>query len=124
MPLQILPRRQAVQGARRPGEKAEDVNHGGDLIACHAVQRLAAVKGLQLGQHLSIIFNGLGEIEQRLGTNFWCGVAPLAKGAIGGLHGGVYLGGRGFGDLQQHLTGCGIINRLLFPFAADQLAIN
>lgn len=88
------------------------------------MQRLAAVERLQTGKGLCILLNNVGQFQQAFGARLWRGLTPLSKGAIGRLHGGVHLRGAGFGNIEDHLPGRRVVDRLLFTFTCNQFTVD
>ena len=87
------------------GEEAVAVDDRGNLVLGDTGQRLAAVHGFQLGEVVGLGFDGVGQLQQDGRALRGRGPRPGGEGPHGGLNGGVDLGGRGFGDLDQDIAG-------------------
>ncbi len=117
--LHVLAGGLALHAARRAREEPQVVDHERKLVVLERLDRLARVGGLDLGELVAVLLDGVGEAQQRERALGGSRGRPAVGGRAGGLHGAVDVLGSGrrrLGDLLAGgrvqdgggLTGCGI----------------
>ena len=84
--VKVLARCQTVQAAGGPGKETENVDHRRNFIPQRAVQRLAAVEGLEPGKRLTVRFNRIRQLQQALGAGFRRRLSPRRKSTVSRQH--------------------------------------
>jgi hypothetical protein len=105
VPGHVLPGRPALQHARRPGEEADLVDRGRDLLGGRQRARLAGVADLQVDQLVRARLDRVGDAQQREAALGRGRVPPALERGRGGLTGGVDVRRPGQRRLGEDLAG-------------------
>ena len=104
--LHVLPRRLALEDARRAREEADLVEHGRHLLTGREGVGLAGVLPFQGDELVGTGLDGIGELEQRLLPLTGCGPPPLPEGRGGRGIRIVDIPGRTHRRRRHDLAGC------------------
>ncbi len=104
-PLQVLARGQSAEQPGRPGEEADLVDGGGQLVLQRGRVRLAGVGDLEPGEFVGVVLEHLGRLPTAPAAVGRGGQPPRLERRRRGRTGPGHLGGVGVGGRGVHLTG-------------------
>ncbi len=115
----------AFLGTDATGEVAEVVGGQRDIGVERLAHRLAVVPGLGDGEHLQVLLDAVGDLQQDQRTRLDAGLAPGIGGGMGGVQGLLDVGGVGARELGDGLTvDRGKVGEILTTGRLDELAVD
>ena len=115
----------AFLGTDAAGEVAEVVGGQRDIGVERLAHRLAVVPGLGDGEHLQVLLDTVGDLQQDQRTSLHAGLAPGIGGGMGGVQRLLDVGGVGARKLGDGLAvDRGKVGEVLTAGRLDELAVD